>query len=113
VCEDVTRFVLDDKALTIALKNIRHKISEIFTKNIIESRKSASDIGKKSSFDKSKPKNIKSLFYNNIHRAEESIRSLEEFSKLAAPELSGRFKAFRFKIYSIEKKALKKLNDTD
>jgi len=125
VCEDITRFVLDDKVLTKSLKDIRHKISRagvgarhalpLQFGNIAQSRNITSDIGKKSSFDKSKPKNIKSLFYNNIHRAEESMRALEEFSKLVGARctvplrLSSKFKALRFKIYALEKKALKKL----
>jgi len=110
VCEDITRFVLNDKALTESIKNIRHNISKIdvgaYCNTPLQSRNTRTDIGKKSSFDKSKPKNLKSLFYNNIHRAEESARSLEEFSKLSASVLSGKFKALRFKLYSIEKKVL-------
>ena len=116
VCEDITRFVLDDKQLTNALKNIRHKISRIdvwaYCNTPIHSRNIKSDIGKKISFDKSKPKSIKSLFYNNIHRAQESIRSLEEFSKLVGTKslhMASEFKALRFKIYTIEKRAVKKL----
>lgn len=111
VCEDITRFVLDDKALTKSLKNIRHKISDVFSSSVIKSRSVRTDIGKKSSFDKSRPKNLKQLFYNNIHRAEESMRSLEEFFKLAAPGSASGFKGLRFKIYFIEKKAMKKIQN--
>ena len=109
VCEDIARFVLNDKALTGSLKNTRHKISKIQIGNVAEARSVKTDIGKKSSFDKGKPKNLTLLFYNNIHRAEESTRSLEEFSKLTTPDLSAKFKSLRFAIYSIEKKAMKKL----
>ena len=113
VCEDITRFVLDDKNLTDALKNIRHKISKIDVGannySPLHSRNVASDIGKKASFDKAKPRDFKSLFYNNIHRAQESIRALEEFSKLIIPRLSVDFKALRFRVYSVEKKAITKL----
>jgi len=107
VCEDITRFILEDKNLTNALKTIRHKISRIsdrLFKGAVKSRNTQKDLGKKSSFDKGRPKNLESLFYNNIHRAQESVRALEEFSKLYNPLLSKDFKAFRFRIYAIEKK---------
>jgi thiamine-phosphate pyrophosphorylase len=110
VCEDITRFVLNDRALTKSLKDIRHRIGRVFTKSaVIESRNVRTDIGRKFSFDKAAPNNFKTLFYNNIHRAQEAIRSLEEFSKLIAKDLSSQFKVLRFKVYSIEKKAIRKL----
>jgi thiamine-phosphate pyrophosphorylase len=116
VCEDITRFVLNDATLTASLKNIRHKISRLKIEGVITSRNTISDIGRKASFDKAKPKDFNSLFYNNIHRAEESIRALEEFSKLINGKAHLKFKAIRFKVYLIEKKAIKKLKvfcDTD
>lgn len=112
VCEDITRFVLDDKILTIALKDVRHKISKIADKLFEESikhRNAITDVGKRFFFDKDRSENFKSLFYKNSHKAEESIRALEEFSKLAIPKLSKDFKRLRFKVYSIEKKAIKRL----
>ncbi len=116
VCEDITRFVLDDKALTWPLKQIRHRISKIADRlpdKVINARDIEGDIGRDSSFDKIKAVNIKLLFYKNIHKAEESIRALEEFSKLSRisgiPRLSADFKALRFRVYAIEKKAIKRL----
>ena len=112
VCEDIARFVLDDKALTLSIKNIRHATGKIITKAdlcVCQGRDVKADLGKKSSFDRSKPGDFKALFYNNIHRAEESMRALEEFSKLCAEDISKDFKVLRFKIYVLEKKALKKL----
>lgn len=112
VCEDIARFVLDDKVLTKSIKDIRHRVGKIAVKiNLLVclSRNVQTDIGKESSFDKAKPRDFNSLFYNNIHRAEESIRALEEFSKLASSALAKDFKALRFKVYSIEKRAVKKL----
>jgi len=112
VCEDITRFILDDAFLTKSLKDVRHKISRIADRLIeksLNSRDIGRDVGKAGSFDKIKAEDFTSLFYKNIHRAEESIRSLEEFSKLASKRLSTDFKALRFKVYSVEKKAIKKL----
>ncbi len=115
VCEDITRFVLEDKALTVSIKNIRHKISsaanELFDQKIIsiKSRNTKTDFGKEYVFDKVNKTGFKSVFYNNAHRAQESIRALEEFSKMGSSNLYKDFKALRFKVYNIEKKAIKKL----
>lgn len=112
VCEDVTRFVLGDKKLTEGLKAVRHNISKLadnLFENAIRFRDVKGDIGKRGFFDKSQPESFKSLFYKNAHRAEESTRALEEFSKLINPGLSKNFKALRFNVYAIEKKAVKKL----
>lgn len=112
VCEDITRFVLDDKKLTEALKAVRHNISKLADKlfeNAVRFRDVKSDVGRHGFFDKSQPEGFKSLFYKNAHKAEESARALEEFSKLINHGLSKDFKALRFNVYAIEKKAVKKL----
>lgn len=115
VCEDITRFVLDDKILTKSLKITRHKISRVADRLLekkllsIRHRDTAGDVGKASLFDKGRPANLKSLFYKNCHRAQESIRALEEFSKLMQGNFSREFKAIRFRVYSVEKKAIRKL----
>ena len=116
VCEDLTRFILDDEVLTKSFKDIRHKITKIanvlFQKDMsIKYRNSLKDVGRKNSFDRIKTSNLKSLFYKNSHRAQESMRGLEEFSKLMIPALSKDFKVLRFKLYSLEKKTIKKWKD--
>jgi thiamine-phosphate pyrophosphorylase len=52
---------------------------------------------------------VADIFKANMKRAEESVRVLEEFSKLSSLSLSNRFKAMRFKLYSLEKGALERL----
>lgn len=115
VCEDITRFVLDDKILTKSLKIIRHKVSCIADRMLekkilsLKFRDTAGDVGRGSLFDKNKASDFKSLFYKNCHRAQESIRALEEFSKLIQGNFPRQFKTLRFKVYSVEKKAIRKL----
>jgi len=105
VCEDIARFVFNDPGLSKALKDIRHKISRVAVGVVITSRNTASDIGRKRSFDKGRPKNIDMLFYKNMHRAQESVRCLEEFSKLLLEKsLPNDFKILRLKLYALEKK---------
>jgi hypothetical protein len=104
--------VLEDKFLTDSIKDVRHKVGEIadrLQEKVIKFRDIKSDFGKKNSFDKIKTKDFKTLFYKNIHRAQESIRALEEFSKILGEKIYGNFKMLRFKAYSIEKKAIEKL----
>ena len=38
----------------------------------------------------------------NARRAQEAVRSLEEYVKLASPDLSGQCKAVRFRLYDVE-----------
>ena len=49
------------------------------------------------------------IFEANIERVKESLRVLEEFFKLVDLKRSASFKDLRFKIYDIEKMALKKI----
>lgn len=119
MCEEITRFILDDGLLTQRLKKMRHavtKMSSLFFPKIrlLETRDSLKDIGYairlKSEF---KRDGIKDIFFANIQRVKESVRVLEEFSKLSCLTCASGFKKLRYDLYEIEKKtALKftKLN---
>lgn len=119
MCEEITRFILDDRLLTQRLKKMRHaitKMSSLFSPKIrlLETRDSLKDIGYairlKSEF---KRDGIKDIFFANIQRVKESVRVLEEFSKLSCLIGASGFKKLRYDLYEIEKEtALKftKLN---
>ena len=114
VCEDILRFIYDDRALTGAFKRLRHGCSNILLefpapyRILVQARSSADDVGKKSAVsDKKKPR-WSDIFTANVKRAEESLRVLEEASKLAAPSRSRQFQSLRFRLYELEKKALEK-----
>lgn len=113
VCEEVARFILNNKALTKDLKNIRHRIQNIYGafpqgwKAIVGARDSQADIGRHPSLIEMNRKNIKDVFFSNMQRSKESVRVLEEFLKLIDSKLSNRFKRLRFDLYEIEKKVLK------
>ncbi|MBI1978265.1 MAG: thiamine-phosphate pyrophosphorylase [Candidatus Omnitrophica bacterium] len=114
VCEDILRFVYDDHALTRSFKELRHQASQILLRfpipygTLIKLRDSKQDVGKKGVIsDKRKPK-WSDLFISNAKRAEESLRVLEETSKVVAPDNAREFQALRFKLYELEKRALKK-----
>ena len=115
VCEDITRFILSDKRSTQKFKSLRHKAFlaiKKFDKSkgiLAKFRDSEKDIGKKTVKNETKRKDVADIFKANIKRAEESVRVLEEFSKLSNPHLSNRFKGMRFELYTLEKGIVEKL----
>jgi thiamine-phosphate pyrophosphorylase len=116
VCEDVARFVLDCALLAKQLKSARHRISALAKKlsygsNILyRSRDSQDDPGKalrlKSELTR---KGLADIFNANMERSKESLRVLEEFSKLVDLKLSRSFSRLRFEVYDIEKRGIKKI----
>jgi len=115
VCEDIARFVLNSKVLTKDLKSVRHGITDIIKNSamreaIEKSRDSEGDILKRSRLSSEmKRRSIGDVFEANIERVKESLRVLEELSKLADGKSSSRFCSLRFRVYAIEKRAIKRL----
>ena len=109
VCEDVSRFILDDTQLTRQLKTIRHQVTELTVKfnlgTLIGARDIDGDVGKATSRQELKRKKISDIFYANLQRSKESIRVLEEFAKLSGGQLAIKFKRLRYQLYALEKKA--------
>lgn len=115
VCEDITRFILSDRIKTQHFKSLRHR-AFLALKALIEDKKILAkfrdpqeDIGKSTIKSERKRKDIADIFRANIKRAEESMRTLEEFSKLLKPRISERFKHMRFELYALEKNIIEKL----
>jgi hypothetical protein len=112
VCEEITRFILEEPILTSELKEIRHKVSVLleaapYGKELIKERDSKSDIGRDIYARELKRKNYQDIFFANIQRAKESIRVLEEFTKLGSVKTAVAFKKIRYSLYEIEKRALR------
>ncbi|MBL7156831.1 MAG: thiamine-phosphate pyrophosphorylase [Candidatus Omnitrophica bacterium] len=115
VCEDIARFILNDKKLTRSFKILRHRIGAL-TKRLnkenailLKSRNVKKDIGRKTGFREGKRKNIPDIFCANAERAKESLRVLEEIAKLLNKRTSESFKKIRFRVYELEKKSRIKL----
>ena len=116
VCEDIARFALNSKALTEDLKRVRHGISDIAKRSAKEfagfsdARNSEGDILRRSRFESEmKRQGLPDIFAANIERVKESLRVLEEISKLVNVKSSSKFCSLRFRVYTIEKKALRKI----
>lgn len=114
VCEDIARFVFDSKSTTRQYKNIRHQLLEaleafnIRQTDFIKARNVRADVGRASTIAEFKRGNVKDIFYANSQRAKESIRVLEEFTKLLNRKPAEHFKKLRYRIYSLEKDIVEK-----
>lgn len=116
VCEEITRFILESRPLTQALKRLRHKIDASAEAIRAEgalffSRNSKTDIGRRIYLKKEfSRRDYRDIFFANFQRAKESLRVLEEFLKLKDMKLALKFKQLRYEAYAMEKKAAKKFS---
>ncbi len=116
VCEEITRFILENHALTLRLKKTRHAIHSLAKAlpakiNLIKERNARDDIGKNIYVNELKRKGTGDIFLANIQRVKESIRVLEEFSKLTDTRIAIKFKKIRYHIYEIEKQILQTIKN--
>lgn len=110
VCEEVTRFVLNNRALSLELKTLRHDMDSAVKnlgpkKNLLKERFALEDVGRSLRGNELKRDSLKDIYFANIQRVKESVRVLEEFSKLIDTGAALKFKRIRYKIYAFEKKA--------
>jgi len=115
VCEEITRFILDHHKFTALFKLYRHEIDDIVKntypkQKLLKERKSDTDVGREDSHLELKRTGCKDIFWANIQRVKESLRVLEEFSKLENKKAALRFKQLRYKVYEIEKKSFKEIS---
>jgi len=115
VCEEITRFILDNRKLTAVFKKIRHDVDRFSRRiypvaRLLGERKSNTDVGKYNSCQELKRCNCKDIYWANLQRIKESLRVLEEFSKLIDKKLAIGFKQLRYKVYEIEKKSFKAIS---
>ncbi|MDP8263293.1 MAG: hypothetical protein P9M13_08320 [Candidatus Ancaeobacter aquaticus] len=116
VVEEVARFIVGDKKCTQDIKRCRHTVQKILSQLSIEEhqielcRDSQNDVGKNIKSESEANRNgVEDILMANLHRAEESLRVLEEFFKIYEQDASLQCKKLRFEIYSIEKEMLKKI----
>ncbi len=115
VCEEVTRFILEKRSYTEELKNLRHESARAISASkslkyisLIKARDSDGDIGKFTIKNELKRDDPHDVMRANMQRAKESLRVLEEFSKIIDKEAALKFKKIRFKLYSAEKVLIEK-----
>lgn len=105
VVEDTARFMLCDERFYLELRSLRHRLDKAtraIYPDLVLNRNSAGDAGR--NIKEGRRKDIRAILNANFRRVEESLRVLEEYSKVVKPGLSSVFKSVRFKTYMMEKK---------
>lgn len=105
IIEELARFAQNNKELTNQIKDLRHKINNIFSSEysqLITSRDTVGDVGTDIA-NFSERKSIMDLIQANFKRAQQALRVLEEYSKLTHPTNANTFESSRYKLYTLEK----------
>jgi thiamine-phosphate pyrophosphorylase len=111
VVEDIFRYLYNDSKIAYELKSIRHLARDNNYIELLKSRDSINDCLKVSSESELNRSSLDSILIANFKRAEESARVLEELYKLSDIKQSDNFKSIRYRLYSIEKDALLKIDE--
>jgi len=103
VVEDICRYIHDDRNITSKMKELRHQLQGMYSKNRLQFRDIIGDVQKNSTKSELSRKTVESVVIANFSRTQESSRVLEEMFKLKNIEYSKRFKQIRYEIYELEK----------
>lgn len=108
VVEDAARFLEDDAELTARLKETRHRFAAAQNKfdrrERLEARDVAADVGTRvETEDEYRRTSLADVLAANFARLQEAARSLEEYSKIVAPEVARDWEQIRYSAYSLEK----------
>ena len=107
VIEDTARFVLRRDRIYLKARSLRHRL-DVLTRGIypalLSERDSEQDEGRRIS--EGRRENLGSVLSANFRRAEESLRVLEEYSRLIAPDAGPAIKEIRYAVYTLEKQTL-------
>ena len=111
VCEDICRYIWDEKALTRSFKDLRHDLTRAIGPRMFKalaSRAINTDVGRGTSISEASRKDVSAVFWANAQRVKESLRVLEEMMKLIDAQGADRIKILRYRFYALEQKTLKK-----
>ncbi len=108
VLEDYCRFVLNDRLLTAEVKELRHGLAAaavgIPDRLLLTARDTLQDVGTSVSapgeYERFSPAQVAAV---NLKRVQESLRSLEEYGKVASPELGRQLEALRYRTYTLDR----------
>jgi thiamine-phosphate pyrophosphorylase len=106
--EDYVRFVLDDPFLTTEAKSLRHELiaaaAAISPRDRHAARDTARDVGTDISTPlEHKRSDVWDVCAASLKRTEQSLRSLEEYGKLADATFARLVESLRYKLYTLEK----------
>lgn len=110
VIEDYLRFALDDHYLTATCKRLRHDLQAalqmISTADRHTARETEADVGARiSTASESSRGDPWEVCSASFARVAESLRSLEEYTKVLDPAFGSRFEALRYRSYTLQRVA--------
>lgn len=116
VMEDLARFVLDNALLTESLKRLRHDLRAhlaalpLRPSDLLDARDTPGDVGTAITTpgELARPDPLPDLATAAAKRAEEALRSLEEFAK-ALGQNGKNFESLRYTLYDLERTLLLRL----
>jgi len=108
VLDDYARFVRDDPHLTGEIKHLRHELAALTgllpAGILLHARDTVHDVGTsivtEGERTRSSPAQVAGI---NVHRLQESLRSLEEYGKLLHGGFAAGVEQIRYKSYTLEK----------
>ena len=110
VCEEIIRFHLENRRLFPKCRRLRHAIAAavralpVTPVELVGARESGRDIGRQARAGRTATLERAAII--NLQRAKESLRTLEELSRVLDPRLTRRFQALRFTTYDVERDLL-------
>ncbi|MBQ8362906.1 MAG: thiamine phosphate synthase [Thermoguttaceae bacterium] len=115
VVEDAARFLEDDAELTARLKETRHRFAAAQNKfdrrERLDARDVDADVGTRvETEDEYRRTSLADVLAANFARLQEAARSLEEYSKIVAPDAARDWEQIRYAAYSLEKLAFDALS---
>ena len=111
VAEDCGRFALNDPAVTAMAKHMRGELQEILAEmpaaELLTARDTPGDIGTDiTSPGESRRDDLRDVATAACKRLGESLRSIEEYSKVVAPGMTLQIERMRYNAYTLEKRLL-------
>ncbi|HBU69050.1 MAG TPA: thiamine-phosphate pyrophosphorylase [Elusimicrobia bacterium] len=110
VIEDSARFIFDKPSIYKKTRALRHALDlatrEIYPE-LVSGRDSQKDAGRV--IKEGGRESVASVLSANFRRVQESLRVLEEYSRLISPGMGRAVKKARFSAYSLEKKFLEEI----
>ena len=108
VVEDYMRMTLGDVHLSSALKKLRHRLTEataeIDPEQRMAARDSQRDVGRNLKTENEyKRDNATAMIQANLGRAQQALRTIEEFSKTISVNTAHKAEQLRYDAYTIEK----------
>jgi thiamine-phosphate pyrophosphorylase len=115
VAEDCGRFALNDPAVTSMAKNLRSDLREVLegmpVEEMLSYRDTPGDIGTEiTSPSEPSRKDLGDVAKAACKRLTEALRTIEEYSKVIAPERTVQVERMRYDAYTLEQRLIGRLN---